>query len=1728
MVNSRKPAFGSMKSNTTKKATSRKLAKRSRQFEILERRELMTANFSPSVNTILASMLFRDSAAYDAAGVALTATFGGAPASSNGTAGGEPNAPFNTNEVEPNNIRATANFLPLGNGSNQNSVVNVTGQMQNIFDEDFYAFDLKKGDIFDARVTTAPTSPLPAAILYNSIGTELLFTQGLFLPGVSGAAATKSPRFTTGSTTLTYVIDTDGRYYFRVGDASGAYSLNLRTYRPTLEQEPIGTQQIVFLDFDGSTIRTDLINLAPAGTGVTLRVPAFSTYATQLGITQAQVPGVIERITRNVEGKLRTSLASNTSNGFYSSSGNPGDFDVKVVSSNDGDFWGQPNVSRILVGGTQATLAPAIPGLLGIAQRVDIGNFDREDTSLVLLDALISDATNLLITSPFYIPRSGTVTNIDLFVELTSVVIAHEMGHNLGAIHQDPNNTVYGLIDQFYSGVISSGSGLDGVFGTTDDVTLKFLTDDYAPTQGAIFGGGINNSGQALAFTQPTGRIGGSVVGNSFIDRNRNARKDSNDEGIGGWEVFADINNNGVRDASEPRTTTDGAGNFTLRVAPGTYNVRMVRPSNWIPSTSSELVKTVIVVGTATVTANFGSLIPSDTASGFKWLDVNNDGIRDSSEAGLAGVYVYLDIDGDDRPDIGEPSSVTKADGSYSLTPPGRGTYAIREVVEAGYVQTFPAAGEHVVVYDGTNPLRGYDFGNSESSDWGDAPAPYATTRAQNGASHGTTPGLKLGDAFDPDLDGRPTANADGDDLAGLLSGTGTVIDDEDGVALLTPIVRGDGSNIIRVNVTNTAGSPAFIQGWIDFNGNGSWTDAGEQIATNVSVATSGSTNITFAAPTNAVSRTYARFRLSQDQNLAPTGRSRTGEVEDYVYSIVDGPRVLLQPDTFTVARNSRDNVMAVLANDFSLPGDAFTLTSVSSGTQGGRIVIDSITQTVKYTPALSFTGRDTFTYTATSVSGIRETATVTVNVALQFVDPVAVDDSFDVPTNSIGFPLSVLANDVEGRGGALVVLSVTTPDKGGSVVVGSGGQSIRYTPRRDFGGTEQFSYTAVDGTGKVTSAKITVHTVQGDRADDEVEFSFSFRNAANDQTITEVRQGDTFKVVVLVKDLRPEKAAAESPPRNISDPGVYSAYLDLLYSSGLVIPNAPTGGTQDFAATFITPYQSGRGGTAVTPGIIDELGAFGGLLQQFPPSDNVADPTKYRVVVLDFTAASAGIAEFVGDPADNIPGSEVAFYNAPSSASVANEQIRFGRSTIEIVPNGVNFPFAVDDTRFNVAQGNPFNVDVLTNDIVGTQPPIRISAITQPGSGQTQINNNNTLNNFADDTVTYLPNTNFVGLDQFKYTITDERGFISTATVTLHVGVSTADDIIRLRLSATDLAGTPIDQVTVGQQFQVRGYVEDLRTTATEFGVFAAYQDILYNKGLVSVNTSTLPTDPGFQVAYAGQYNNAKSGDIRIPGLINEIGSSQTASGPTGLGEKLQFIVTLTARNTGTANFIGDPADIKPFHDSFVFDPTTPLTPPQIRYVSDSILIVSTAGGSGSSGGEGNTNLTNAFDVNNDGFISPIDVLILVNSLNTGGSGLLSSTGIEGTGIESAGIESASGEGGSGRFFMDVNGDRYLSPLDALMVINELNNRQNGGSGEGEAAPLANTIATTFKTELVEVPFTKKRSGTGTSFVYGPMPSTEELEKAFSLDEYLSSQDSGEEEFDYLDGLASDVLNSK
>lgn len=81
------------------------------------------------------------------------------------------------------------------------------------------------------------------------------------------------------------------------------------------------------------------------------------------------------------------------------------------------------------------------------------------------------------------------------------------------------------------------------------------------------------------------------------------------------------------------------------------------------------------------------------------------------------------------------------------------------------------------------------------------------------------------------------------------------------------------------------------------------------------------------------------------------------------------------------------------------------------------------------------------------------------------------------------------------------------------------------------------------------------------------------------------------------------------------------------------------------------------------------------------------------------------------------------------------------------------------------------------------------------------------------------------------------------------------------------------------------------------------------------------------------------------------------------------------------------------------------------------------------------------ASDVNNDGFVAPNDVLMVVNALNQNGA--------------------ASEGGASGRLYLDTNNDGELSPIDALVPINDMLLGVGEGSTVVSYQPIA--LASTF-----------------------------------------------------------------
>ncbi len=198
------------------------------------------------------------------------------------------------------------------------------------------------------------------------------------------------------------------------------------------------------------------------------------------------------------------------------------------------------------------------------------------------------------------------------------------------------------------------------------------------------------------------------------------------------------------------------------------------------------------------------------------------------------------------------------------------------------------------------------------ANDFGDAPAPYPTLLAENGAVH-TANGLTLGAERDMEADGDHSPNARGDD------NTGTP-DDEDGVTFGALMVGALGATA-TVNVQGLSGV-GKLDAWIDFNGDGSWGGPGEQIASSAAVM-DGDNTIAFNVPSWAVDgETFARFRLSTAGNLAPEGPAADGEVEEHLVTI-DPPAA---SDGDFGARNeistSADGAYSVVAADVDGDGD--------------------------------------------------------------------------------------------------------------------------------------------------------------------------------------------------------------------------------------------------------------------------------------------------------------------------------------------------------------------------------------------------------------------------------------------------------------------------------------------------------------------------------------------------------------------------------------------------------------------------------------------------------------------------------------------------------------------------------------------------------------------------------------------------------------------------------------
>ncbi|WP_146154671.1 GEVED domain-containing protein [Photobacterium kishitanii] len=175
------------------------------------------------------------------------------------------------------------------------------------------------------------------------------------------------------------------------------------------------------------------------------------------------------------------------------------------------------------------------------------------------------------------------------------------------------------------------------------------------------------------------------------------------------------------------------------------------------------------------------------------------------------------------------------------------------------------------------------------SIDYGDAPESYGSAGHQNNDPlMNGIPNLILGTQWDPDLSDRYSSDATGDNLSGL--------NDEQGVAIPADIIVATVTSL-PVTVTGIIGTTNYLSIFTDLNGNGVFTDISEILVNDYPITLTAATQIVnvsvlldAAASGGYSGDSFIRFRLCDAQNMCntPTGLAINGEVEDYMYNLVN------------------------------------------------------------------------------------------------------------------------------------------------------------------------------------------------------------------------------------------------------------------------------------------------------------------------------------------------------------------------------------------------------------------------------------------------------------------------------------------------------------------------------------------------------------------------------------------------------------------------------------------------------------------------------------------------------------------------------------------------------------------------------------------------------------------------------------------------------------------------
>ncbi len=909
--------------------------------------------------------------------------------------------------------------------------------------------------------------------------------------------------------------------------------------------------------------------------------------------------------------------------------------------------------------------------------------------------------------------------------------------------------------------------------------------------------------------------------------------------------------------------------------------------------------------------------------------------------------------------------------------------------------------------------------------DYGDAPDPFTTTAGRyptlqenDGARHvvSSTGSIILGTTLTGETDGQPTPGATGD------SGDDGVVFDNN------TLPRGLFNRFVFTTVTVSVSSPGYVDGWIDFNADGDWDDPNEQVLDSVrftptTLTQSFQIKVPDTAPVPATATTtFARFRASSTGGLIPTGLAVNGEVEDYAVTIVPGTPPTAVNDSFTLNEDSlfvttdptgtaTPNFLiddGVAANDIDPEGGAFSVEVLTFPTHALQFTMNA-NGTFTYQPLPDFNGVDTFTYRVNDgVLTSNNIGTATINVSpvndapTGSVNPLSTDEDVAINASSVQLLANITPGPANESGQTIQITGVSPVSlQGGTVSLVAG--NVIYTPPSNYSGPDSFSITVTDngltnGLAAPQSAVFVVNVTVVDK---------------NDAPITVPKSGTTledtalsFTIAALMLGDTPGPAS-ETPPLGTQTITFFG-----------VVPTSTNGGTVQVVGTNViyTPRADFNGtdtffyeiqDNGLSNGVLDpQIGRGTVTVTVTPVNDDprVANPLGTVTMSEDEAARVIDLSNVFFDP-DVALNSDVLTYTVRgnSNTGLVLATITGGQLTLQLLPDQNGQSTIVLEAKD------------LDGKTVTTQFTLQVTAINDAPRlveaipDQVVAEDNGPVNLTLTPTYFFDPDV-ISNSDQLSFSVVSNSNAllvtptISGGVLTMALGSNRNGSSV-LVVQAADISGqvvsdtftltvTPVNDapITTADSYSVPRGTTLITTDPRGINGNAADDGVLANDTDPEGNTLTAvvvtpPQHGTLTLNLDGTFTYVHNG-------LSQTTDSFTYRAGDGTAQSAPQTVTLTI--------------------------TAPPPPPH-----QNPLPVS-----------GENAVTGHRDVNADGFITPIDALLIINFLNT--TGPRSVVGLP-----------------APPPYRDVNGDNFISAVDALLVINYLNSRvrSGGGEGEGEAA---------------------------------------------------------------------------